>query len=147
VAAAATDLPTWAVVECDSVGDLGSAAGEPLFESLLDAGASAVLFEVASIQEGIEQLRRAGASQALAPGVLLAASSRAVRGFADTSSNPWRWASGAIELDTCGARVIGGGAGTTEAHTESLAQAMGALHPSIPQSRSDTEVDHIPPGT
>jgi methionine synthase I (cobalamin-dependent) len=148
VAAAATDLPTWAVVECDSIGDLGSVGGERLLESLLDAGASVVLFEVASIQEGIEQLRRAGSiAQALAPGVLLAASSRAVRGFADTNSTPWRWASGAIELDTCGARVIGGGAGTTEAHTEALAQAMGVVHPSIPQSRSDTEVDHIPPGT
>jgi len=148
VAAAATDLPTWAVVECDSVGDLGSVAGERLLESLLEAGASVVLFEVDSIQAGVEQLRRArGASPGIAPGVLLAASSRAVRGFADTSSNPWRWASGAIELDTCGARVIGGGAGTTEAHTEALAQAMGAVHPSIPQSRSDTEVDHSPPGT
>jgi methionine synthase I (cobalamin-dependent) len=149
VAAAATDLPTWAVIECDSLGDLGSeATGAPLLESLMNAGASVVLFEVSSIQTGVEQLKRAGAtSQGLAPGVLLAASARAVRGFTDLNSNPWRWANGAIELDTCGARVIGGGAGTTEAHTEALAQAMGALHPSIPQSRSDTEVDHSPPGT
>ena len=71
----------------------------------------------------------------------------AVRGFDDPDANPWRWASGAIDLDSCGARVIGGGAGTTEAHTAALAQAMGALHPSIPQSRSDTEVDRSPPGT
>lgn len=150
VAAATTDLPTWAVVECDSLGDQGAVTADgPLLESLMNAGASVVLFEVSSIQAGVEQLRRAvGATvQGSAPGVLLAASARAVRGFADLDSNPWRWASGAIELDTCGARVIGGGAGTTEAHTEALAQAMGALHPSIPQCRSDTEVDHSPPGT
>lgn len=148
VAAAATDLPTWAVVECDSTGDLGpESRGARLIESLHEAGATVVLFEVASIQAGLEQLRRVGSTpHGLVPGILLAASQTAVRGFPDMSGNPWRWASGAIDLDSCGARVIGGGAGTTESHTAALAQAMGAVHPSIPQTRSDTEVDRIPPG-
>jgi methionine synthase I (cobalamin-dependent) len=149
VAAAATELPTWAVLECESNGDVApESCGVPLLDSLQEAGASVVLFEVASIQSGLARLHNAaGMSQGLIPGVLLAASRSAVRGFDDPDANPWRWASGAIDLDTCGARVIGGGAGTTEAHTAALAQAMGALHPSIPQSRSDTEVDRSPPGT
>jgi methionine synthase I (cobalamin-dependent) len=149
VAAAATELPTWAVVECDANGDLGpDAGGAPLLASLHEAGASVVLFEVPSVHAGLEQLRRVGSiPQGLVPGVMLAASQDAVRGFPDQESNPWRWASGAIDLDSCGARVIGGGAGTTETHTAALAQAMGAVHPSIPQTRSDTEVDRSPPGT
>ncbi len=137
VAAAQTELPTWAVVEClpggelMAGGDLGS-----LMESLEQAGAAAVLFEVPSVDSGLEQLRRLGAmSGDSVPGVLLAGGPGSVRGFPD-ESDAASWARGALELDARGARVIGGGAGTTEAHTATLAQALGSLHPSIPAPRS-----------
>ncbi len=150
VAAAGTDLPTWAVVECLPTGELMTGGGvAPLIEALQDAGASAVLFEVSSIDTGIDVLERshtAITAEGLVPGVLLAASSACVRGFPDTSSPPEPWAQRALELDVHGARIIGGGAGTTEGHTACLAAALGELHPSLPVTRSDTEFDREPPG-
>jgi 5-methyltetrahydrofolate--homocysteine methyltransferase len=150
VAAASTDLPTWAVIECQASADLGSMGPvTPLIEGLQKAGATAVIFEVPSIDLGIELLDRAAASicaEGLFAGVLLAASSDSVRGFPDVESLPMSWAERALDLDLHGARVIGGGAGTTEAHTAALARALGIVHPSLPMTRSDTELDHSPPG-
>ena len=48
--------------------------------------------------------------------------------------------------DFAGARVIGGGAGTTEEHLRTLAVALGSLHPSVLVHRSDTEIDPQPGG-
>jgi hypothetical protein len=147
VAAASTDLPTWAVIECRGSDDLGPVT--PLIEGLQKAGATAVIFEVPSIDLGIELLDRASASicaEGLFAGVLLAASSESVRGFPDIESLPLSWAERALDLDLHGARVIGGGAGTTEEHTAALARALGIVHPSLPMTRSDTELDHSPPG-
>lgn len=150
VAAASTDLPTWAVIECRAAGDAnGLGPISPLIEGLATAGASAVIFEVPSIDLGIELLDRAAASTAaegLFAGVLLAASAESVRGFPDVGSLPLTWAERALDLDLHGARIIGGGAGTTEAHTAALARALGIVHPSLPLTRSDTELDYSPPG-
>jgi 5-methyltetrahydrofolate--homocysteine methyltransferase len=130
-----TALPTWAVVECTGDGEPITGGSVPeLLTELEEAGASVVLFEVPSIDQGVEQLRRAksvGSVQA-APGVLLAGGEDSVRGFPDSGSVPDQWARNALNLDAAGARVIGGGAGTTEAHTAALAQELGALHPSLP---------------
>jgi 5-methyltetrahydrofolate--homocysteine methyltransferase len=150
VAAASTELPTWSVVECLPNGEFitGGAVG-PLIEALQDAGASAVLFEVASIDSGLQAIERARAivsAEGLVAGVLLAASSLSVRGFPDSSSDPDAWARRSLELDIAGARVIGGGAGTTEAHTEALATVLKEVHPSMPMLRSDTELDRSPFG-
>ena len=150
VAAAGTDLPTWAVVECRGTAE-SSALGPiaPLIEGLQRAGASAIIFEVPSVDLGVELLDRAQtsiAAEGLFPGVLLAASSESVRGFPDTECEPVHWAERALDLDLRGARIIGGGAGTTEGHTAALAQALGLVHPSLPTSRSDTELDQSPPG-
>jgi 5-methyltetrahydrofolate--homocysteine methyltransferase len=150
VAAASTELPTWAVVECLPNGEFitGGAVG-PLVEALQDAGASVVLFEVASIDSGVQLLERARgivSAEGMVPGVLLAASSLSVRGFPDSSSEAEAWANRSLELDAQGARVIGGGAGTTETHTAALATALKELHPSLPSMRSDTELDRSPPG-
>ncbi|HEY5956445.1 MAG TPA: homocysteine S-methyltransferase family protein [Polyangiaceae bacterium] len=150
VAAAGTELPTWAVIECLPNGEFitGGAVG-PLVEALQDAGASVVLFEVPSIDAGVQLLERARgivSSEGMLPGVLLAASSLSVRGFPDSSSAPEPWAQRSLELDAHGARVIGGGAGTVEAHTAALATALKELHPSLPNLRSDTELDRSPPG-
>jgi 5-methyltetrahydrofolate--homocysteine methyltransferase len=148
VAASRTELPTWAVIECGASGD-DTAFGSPdeLIESLSEAGASTLLFEVPHVDVGLRQLERFKAAleaHGMFPGVLLAASESAVRGFDDPLSEPEQWVERAIDLSIGGARVIGGGAGTTEAHTRALAIAMGSLHPSIPPRRSDTEIDRGP---
>lgn len=137
VAGAGTELPTWAVIECgdEGVPRVGGSL-EPLLESLEQAGASAVLFEVLSVDDGLRILTRAeGLGSDLVLGVLLASSRESVRGFPDPTSSPERWAARALELDSHGARIIGGGAGTTEAHTACLAAELGALHPSLPAGR------------
>lgn len=149
-AAARTELPTWAVLECSAGADLtntGDAVN--LVESLAEAGASVILFEVPKIDLGLgclERFRDAFELHGIFPGVLLAGSETSVRGFNDESSDPQRWVERAVDLSIGGARAIGGGAGTTEAHTRSLAEALGSLHPSLPTRRSDTEHDRGPRG-
>jgi hypothetical protein len=132
---------TWAVVETR---DPDLVVDTELFASLHDAGASAVLFELSSVARGLSELARAKDAledAGLAPGVLLAASETAMPGFADRSLAPETWADHALDLDFAGARVIGGGAGTTEEHLRALALALGSLHPSIVAHHSDTELD------
>jgi methionine synthase I (cobalamin-dependent) len=148
VAAARTDLPTWAVVECGPAGD-GETLANPrgLVEALAEAGASTLLFEVPHIESGLRELERfkgALESCGMFPGVLLAASDGAVRGFDDPLSDAEHWVERALDLSLGGARVIGGGAGTTEAHTRALAIALGSLHPSAPPRRAGTELDRDP---
>jgi 5-methyltetrahydrofolate--homocysteine methyltransferase len=150
IAAARTELPTWAVLEYASDAELtsqGNAATLAL--TLADAGASVVLFEVSRVELGLAYLERfSGAFEqhGIIPGVLLAGSEGSVRGFHDEESDPERWVERAVDLSMGGARVIGGGAGTTEAHTQWLAKALGSLHPSIPSRRSDTGLDRGPSG-
>ena len=76
-------------------------------------------------------------------GLLSGVMSFTVRGFVEEGADAHSWAGRALELDTHGARIIGGGAGTTEAHTASLARALGSLHPSVPLVRPDTELDDV----
>ena len=148
VAAARTELPTWAVLEYASGEELTSNGNAiDLVEALAEAGASVVLFEVANVDLGLAYLGRFRAAFELhnvVPGVLLAGSETSVRGFHDETSDPERWVERAVDLSLGGARAIGGGAGTTEAHTQALAEAMGSLHPSLPTRRSDTELDRGP---
>nr|PZN18522.1 MAG: hypothetical protein DIU78_22690 [Pseudomonadota bacterium] len=103
-----------------------------------------MLFEVASVDRGLAELEHARAplgAAGLAPGVLLAAGPSSVRGFEDPDSDPERWVQRALELSEAGARILGGGAGTTEAHTRALALALGVLHPSTPPTRSGAPLD------
>lgn len=143
VAAASTDLPTWAIVEARAGSDLHGDQIGALIRSLEDAGASAVLFEVGSVADGIAMLGRAydAAPRSVEPsagvtsacfGVLVAAGEASLRGFHDDASRPEAWARRALDLDATGARIIGGGAGTTEGHTAALARELRQLHPSIP---------------
>jgi methionine synthase I (cobalamin-dependent) len=137
-AAVETGLPTWAVVECTPTGEpIISGPVSEIVARLEDAGASVVLFEVSSIEHGVAQLRLAAAvlDPETVAGVLLAGGKDSVRGFPDPDSHPGLWARDALDLDANGARVIGGGAGTTEEHTTVLAQALGMLHPSLPVPR------------
>jgi methionine synthase I (cobalamin-dependent) len=145
VAAARTKLPTWAVVERRS--EPASGADPELFRALRDAGASAVLFEVSSVARGLRELgetREALADVGLPVGILLAASELSLPGFPDAESVAERWADHALDLDAAGARVIGGGAGTTESHLRALARALGSLHPSLPPPHSDAAVNDAP---
>ena len=150
VAAARTELPTWAVLEYAAHDELTTSGNAmTLIDALADAGAGVVLFEVSRVDLGLAYLERFQAAfelHGIIPGVLLAASEDSVRGFHDELSDPERWVERAVDLSQGGARVIGGGAGTTEAHTQWLAKALGSLHPSIPSRRSDTELDRGPSG-
>ncbi len=124
-ASAATGLPTWAVVESTDARDRDALVAE-----LSEAGATAILFEVPDVETGVltlETVRNVAADKTF--GVLLAGGADSVRGFPTSDSAPAQWARGAERLDEAGARIIGGGAGTTEAHTAALAQALGELHP------------------
>ncbi len=134
-AASAAEVPVWAIVECSQGGELAVGGTLPsLLESLPQAGASAILFEVSSIDDGLTILARVKAlpeAEDLVIGVLLAGGPDSVRGFPDDGSEPEIWAARALELDSAGARIIGGGAGTTEEHTAELVRELRALHPSI----------------
>ncbi|MGE0323802.1 MAG: homocysteine S-methyltransferase family protein [Polyangiaceae bacterium] len=130
-------LPIWAVLEASVDGQL--VTGDSIEKSvteLRNAGVSAVLFEisgVAAAERILESAREvAPATPDCVYGVLVAGGVGSVRGFPDDDTRPGEWANGASRLDAAGARVIGGGAGTTESHTAALAHALGALHPSIP---------------
>lgn len=148
VAAARTELPTWAVLEFASGDELTSAGtAEDLVATLAEAGASVILFEVVTVDLGLAYLQRfrpAFELHGIVPGVLLAASEASVRGFHDETSNPEHWVERAVDLSVGGARAIGGGAGTTEAHTRSLAQALGSLHPSLPVQANKGVLDPGP---
>lgn len=149
VAAAQTELPIWAVLEYSAGSELEHRALGEVFDSLRQAGTTVVLFEVPSVTVGLRELERAQPAleaSGLVPGVLLAASDQALRGFVDPTAEPEQWADHALDLSLAGARVLGGGAGTTEAHTQALALALGSLHPSVATSRSDTELDRGPSG-
>jgi len=145
VAASRTELPTWAVLEYAEHEELTTSGGATsLAEALSQAGAEVVLFEVPRVDSGLaclERFRVAFERHQIVPGVLLAAGHDSLRGFHDETSDPERWVERAVDLSAGGARVIGGGAGTTEAHTRCLAKALGSLHPSIPLRRSDAELD------
>jgi 5-methyltetrahydrofolate--homocysteine methyltransferase len=109
-----------------------------------------VLFEVPSVRSGLEQLERLarvpegvarrGGGLAVS-GMLLASSDHSVRGFPDPDADPDHWLERVLNLDASGARIIGGGAGTTEAHTAALARALGSLHPSLPLSADSSAQD------
>jgi 5-methyltetrahydrofolate--homocysteine methyltransferase len=148
VSAARTELPTWAVLEYGSHDELTSTANaDALALALAQAGADVVLFELPGVQLGLtylELFRAAFEAHGIIPGVLLAGSEASVRGFHDEDSDPQHWVERAVDLAVGGARVIGGGAGTTEAHTHWLAKALGSLHPSMPARASDTGLDRGP---
>ncbi len=127
-AAASQELPSWAVVDAHLAGD------DELVElvgSLADAGAEAVLFEVSSIDDGLRRLRVLESAQLpVVYGTLLSAAPDALRGFPSPLFSSW--VDRAVELTDAGARIVGGGAGTTEDHTRALAVRLGVLHPSLP---------------
>jgi methionine synthase I (cobalamin-dependent) len=127
VAAAAAYGSAWAVVDRHMATD---AELPQLALSLADAGAEAVLLEVESAEEGLRRLRLLeGLGPSVAPGTLLSAAPDALRGFPSPLLSSW--VDRAVELTASGARIVGGGAGTTEDHTRALASRLGMIHPSL----------------
>jgi 5-methyltetrahydrofolate--homocysteine methyltransferase len=120
--ARATALPTWVVVEVDPSGATtrDGEALETCAEALVRAGASVLLLEVASAAAALEALRRA-ASAGAKLGVLLAAT---------PGQDEEAWAAELCGLIDHGARVVGGGEGTTVRHAAALAGALGSPHAS-----------------
>lgn len=133
VAAANTDVPTWAVVEVEADGTvLGGDSPEQLVRLLETAGASAVLFEASGSAAAREALVRARASGVSLPfGVLLDAGPDCVEGYPDGAASPDAWAAAVIELLDLEIRAVGGGRGCTEAHTSALAQRLREKMPSV----------------
>lgn len=127
VAAAAAYGSTWAVVDGYMASD---AELRSLALSLGDAGAEAVLLEVHSVEEGLRRLQLLdNLGSGVVPGTLLSAAPDALRGFPSPLLSSW--VDRVVELTASGARIVGGGAGTTEDHTRALASRLGMIHPSV----------------
>lgn len=126
VSASSTHLPTWAIIEVTP--GLATPEGEPIGEcarAAADSGADVVLLEVPSVEVGLGAVERLPQG-ALRPGALLAASPSSRAGEPDPSADAAdEWAQGAKRLVEAGARVIGGGAGTTAHHVTALARCLG----------------------
>jgi 5-methyltetrahydrofolate--homocysteine methyltransferase len=125
VSARATHLPTWALVELDE--PERTPDGEALEDCIgaaEDSGAELHLFEVPSAEVGRGVLKRVGAlARGTKVGFLLAGSGGRGDETADTISID-AWAKAAKSLADEGARVIGGGPGTTSRHVAALASAL-----------------------
>lgn len=130
VSAVATQLPTWAVIELSEGGVTGD--GEPIEEAAraaAEAGAQVVLMEVPSLacaQALLERARRAVPVLAIgvAPGVIIRASDPVGVVVHDAETEAEAWAHGAKKLIDAGARIIGGGPGTTARHLAALSALL-----------------------
>jgi methionine synthase I (cobalamin-dependent) len=133
VAAANTDLPTWAVVEADADGSvLGGEPPGPVVRMLESAGATTVLFEASTTSAAREALEGAMSGTAHLPlGVLLDAGPGCIEGYPEGAAPPDAWAEAMLELLSLNPRAIGGGRGCTQAHTAALARTLRHMIPSM----------------
>jgi 5-methyltetrahydrofolate--homocysteine methyltransferase len=121
----ATKLPTWALFETSDGERV--ADGDSLHEavrSAVETGVHVALVEVPSEAVGkvaLETMIRAGVARA---GVLLAASPESQHGVPDTTMSLETWAAACKRLVDAGARLVGGGAGTTSKHVAVLSRAL-----------------------
>lgn len=122
VSASTTHLPTWALAELD--GPERTTDGESLGDYVsasVDSGAQVLLLEVSAPEVGLRAIERASAGAGSAKiGVLLAA---------NEAASVEDWARGAKALADAGARVVGGGMGTTAGHVAALAHALHGKDP------------------
>lgn len=116
VSAAATQLPTWAVIPIDREGFTidGEAASESARHAF-DEGAQVVLFEIPDVEVGLAWADR---FPSMAGRI----------GFAPPAIDlePDVWARDAKRLLDAGVRVIGGGRGTTQRHLAALSGLLRA---------------------
>jgi methionine synthase I (cobalamin-dependent) len=128
VSASTTQLATWSLVELDGSGRTPDGESfEEVARAAFDSGADAVLFEVATVDLGLNVLRRLeGISHDPQVGLLLGAHP-AEAGAPDRSPSAESvdgWAESAMRLIDAGARMLGGGAGTTLMHVGALAKSL-----------------------
>ena len=129
VSAATTQLPTWAVLDLSENGT--TADGERIEEAAraaADAGALVVLMEIPGIACGsalLDRARRAVPNMPIgvSPGIE-AGSAEADGALAHDPAAIAAWARGAKVLIDEGARIIGGGTGTTARHLAALAALL-----------------------
>lgn len=128
VSASTTQLATWALVELDAAGRTADGEGfEEVARGALDSGADALLFEIASVDLGLNILRRLeGVAHEAQVGVLLGVEpARADGAERPASAEAYdAWAASAVRLIEAGARMLGGGTGTTLAHLGALAKML-----------------------
>lgn len=128
--ASTTQLATWALAELDSAGRTSDGEGfEEVARAALDHGADALLFEVASVELGLNVLRRLeSVAHEAQVGLLLGAGPTPHDGADRLASAEAcdAWAASAVRLIEAGARMMGGGAGTTLAHLGALAKMLRA---------------------
>ena len=133
VAAANTDLPTWAVVETEPGGTvLGGGSPGDVARMLETAGASVILFESSSPRDAQQTVASARADGISLPfGVLLDAGEACIDGYPDGASSPEDWARAVLELLPLALSALGGGRGCTQAHTAALARTLRREMPSM----------------
>lgn len=136
VAAANTGLPTWAIVEAEDANSVLGADDPTQIALLLEAaGASALLFEVPSAAVGVSLLGRQS-SWPIPVGLLVDACG------GDSSDQHQRWLDDWSSVLTAGARIVGGGHGCTEAHTNLLGRWLGQIP--VKQNPSHRPTANIP---
>lgn len=129
-AARRTGLPTWVALTLDRDGSLDGAPLERLVGELGDQGVSAVVLDLHDAELGARWLGETAPRTEVALGAVLAAAPEAVRGFEHDATST-SWLEHLQRLEAAGARVLGGGAGTTEAHSRALRSRLSAQH-SVP---------------
>jgi methionine synthase I (cobalamin-dependent) len=120
ISASATQIPTWALLDVDDNGFTpdGESAENVAFAAV-EAGAQLLLFEVPSAEGGLVLLERL---RVAVPSAMVGlVPSAATRTSGATIEQPDVWAASAKRLLDAGARVIGGGIGTTSRHLATLA--------------------------
>ncbi len=130
VSAAATQLPTWAVIELSEKG--ATADGEMIEEAAraaAESGAQVVLMELPGLACApalLERARRAvpGLAIGVAPGARQAIADESGVIVHDATAEAEAWAAGAKRLIDAGARIIGGGPGTTARHISALSALL-----------------------
>jgi S-methylmethionine-dependent homocysteine/selenocysteine methylase len=130
VSAAATQLPTWAVIELSESG--ATSDGEMIEDAAhaaADAGAQVVLMEVPNLACAsalLERARRAVPDVAIGVALGVSAGPLDLTGVIvhDPAAEIDAWAQGAKRLIDAGARVIGGGPGTTARHLAALSALL-----------------------
>jgi 5-methyltetrahydrofolate--homocysteine methyltransferase len=135
VSASATQLATWALIELQGSGRTVDGEGvEDAARAALDAGADTLIFEVDSAElalgvlSRLERVRQEGQI-----GFLLGASEREGGDAGEACGEPDpemmatlidAWVASALRLIDAGARVVGGGPGTTVGHLATLSKVL-----------------------
>lgn len=121
--AVAAEVPAWALIEFNADGfTLDGEASDDAVRSALDTGADLVLIEAPGPEASLAVLDRVHAALPNATlGVMLPASHDD-----EPADTPEAWAAAARRLVNSGARVIGGGTGTTARHLAALAALLRA---------------------